>query len=363
MKKITYFIPVLLAFSFFSCRESAPVAIDGTSTLKLVVGKQSADGSFQKIPNAKVILVSEYGTTVKYTDQDGNVTVDQLPASTYSAGVRQKDAADNSIMLVGNIKDICLNPGCVKEDTIFVKSVSSSGIAINELYVGGPVVKDYYFYDQYIELYNSSDEIKYLDGMIVARVNSNGNPGQKGPGADEGSDGDIDGASTVYKFPGKPGEKNYPFYPHTFLVLAASAQNHKAGHPTSVDLSGADWEFYNQYSSTDIDNPKAQNLINMNSNMSYKFMVSLTSDVIAITDGKDENWSDGLDISGIIDAVEYDSKTTSPHTIDPRVDKGYIVAPVSYSGKSMQRKEPGIDTNDGSLDWEVISAPTPGYQK
>jgi hypothetical protein len=49
-------------------------------------------------------------------------------------------------------------------------------------------------------------------------------------------------------------------------------------------------------------------------------------------------------------------------TIDDRIDRGVAPYPSRYSGKSIQRKEPGMDTNDGSLDFEILPSPTPGRQ-
>ena len=93
------------------------------------------------------------------------------------------------------------------------------------------------------------------------RVSGN-SEGGRGPGADEGNDGDIDGVTYIFQFPGSPGETNHPIRPGQFMVLAVDAVDHKALFPGSVDLSRADWEFYNQFSPEDIDNPSVPNLIN-----------------------------------------------------------------------------------------------------
>ena len=61
--------------------------------------------------------------------------------------------------------------------------------------------------------------------------------------------------------------------------------------------------------------------------------------------------------------MEYQSSANSLKTLDDKVDRGWVLSPSKYGGKSMQRREPGVDTNDGTLDWEIIPAPTPGYQK
>ncbi len=360
-------ILLLSLFALAACREEGPVLVDGNAELRIVGlwDTSSTEGVVKYAPlsGAKVILNSEYGSFVRYLDEEGKIYIGNLPSAIYDVSVRRPHPQDERIIVVGNLKGIEVNPGSTVVDTIFGKAISSSGISINEIYSGGPVNSSFFFYDQYIELYNSSDSVKYLDGMTIMRVSGNSEDGQSGPGADEGEDGDIDGVTYIFKFPGNPGEKNYPFEPKSFVVLASDGVNHKTTVPSAVDLSRADWEFYNQYSVNDIDNPSVKNLFNIRSDKTVDFLISLNSDVIVLASGRDTVWSDGVDIETIIDGVEYQSSANSLQTLDDRVDRGWVLSPSKYGGKSMQRREPGVDTNDGTLDWEIISAPTPGYQK
>lgn len=366
MRFLKYFLLIGI-FALAACREESPTLVDGNAELRIVGlwDTSTTEGVTKYTPlyGAKVILSSEYGSFVRYLDAEGKIYIGNLPSATYDISVRMPYPQDERIIVVGNVKGVEVNPGSTVVDTVYGKAISSSGISINEIYAGGPVNSVFFFYDQYIELYNSSDSVKYLDGMIVMRVSGNSDEGQSGPGADEGDDGDIDGITYIFKFPGNPGEKNYPFEPRSFLVLASDAVNHKSSVSTAVDLSNADWEFYNQYSVNDIDNPSVPNLINIRSDRTVDFLISLSSDVIVVATGEDSVWSDGIDISTIIDGVEYQSSATSLQTLDDRVDRGWVMSPSKYGGKSMQRREPGVDTNDGTLDWEIIPAPTPGYQK
>ncbi|NWF90525.1 MAG: DUF4876 domain-containing protein [Ignavibacteriaceae bacterium] len=363
MKKISS-VFLFLLLGLISCQEEPPVVPDGNSKINLMaLGDTTLVDSiphFIPMQNAKVILSSEYGLMIKYTDQNGSLILEGLPAAAYSISVRMPHPLNENILLVGNIRDVQVSPAQVTADTIFAEQVANTGIAINEIYAGGPLNNIFFFYDQFIELYNYSDEIKYVDGMIVTRVSGN-NDGGQGPGADEGNDGDIDGVTYIFKFPGKPGETNYPFYPHTFLVLASTAVNHKNVVSTSYDLSNADWEFYNQFSASDFDNPNVKNLINIRSDRTVDFLINLVSDVIVLGSGVDPLWEDGLDLPTVIDGVQYKSSVTSRKTLDARVDKGFAQSPPKYSGKSMRRREPGVDTNDATLDWEPIPFATPGF--
>lgn len=359
-------IHLSLIILLIGCAEKPPTAVDGDGKLELfVLWDSSYTNSFDKaipLTNAKVILSSSYQIKIYYTDEKGRVYLEYLPSATYSVTIRKSHPNDPNIILVGSKQNIKIISGEIIHDTIFTKPISSTGISINEIYSAGPVNNIFYFYDQFIELYNVSDSIKYLDGMIIMRFSSNSEG--KGPGADEEDDGDIDGVTYAFKFPGKPGEKNYPIHPKQFVVLASDAVDHTKMIGTSYDLSNADWEFYNQYSPEDIDNPNVPNLINIRPDKTADFLIALTSDVVILADGRDSIWQDGIDISTVIDGVEYQ---TNPHpqnkkTLDSRIDRSYVLSPPRYSGKSMQRREPGLDTNDSLVDFEINEKATPGYQ-
>ncbi|MGD8779711.1 MAG: DUF4876 domain-containing protein [Ignavibacteria bacterium] len=360
MKILKLITVITVTMILVSCQEEAPVSEEGNAKLVLtVLGDTSITDAPVLVPlsDVKVTLSSEYGYIIKYTDEEGILTLDGIPSTTYDINARLKHPANSNILMSGTLEDVDIISGNVVYDTITTSQISGTGIAMNELYVGGPVNNIYFYFDQFIELYNYSEETKYLDGMMVARVG-----GYPNNGADEDNDGDMDEMANIYKFPGSPGEKNYPFEPGTFLILATKATDHTKSVSTSIDLSGADWEFYNQYSTSDLDNPNVPNLLNLISSKTVDFQLNVVGDVVIITSGEDADWEDGIDIDTIIDGVQYRKSLTSNKTIDPRVDKGLIVSPAKYSGQSMQRIEPGEDTNNGTSDWEILSTPTPGEQ-
>lgn len=363
MKKIFL---ILLSFIFLlSCDEKAPVQVDGDAELKIAVmwNAQALDSikSYSPLSNAEIILISEYGMRSEYTDENGLMYLTNIPSAIYQISARKKHPDDSNILIVGNIIDVEVRTGTLVSDTIFAKSISSSGISINEIYSGGPVNNIHFFNDQFIELYNSSNEVKYLDGMQVLRFSGTDN-NTKAPGSDWGFDGDIDGVSFAFKFPGRPGEQNYPFEPRTFLTLAADAYDHRIAVSTSIDLRNADWEFVNQLNAVDIDNLNVPNLYNFRLDKTVDFSIRTYNDIVVITSGADTVWEDGIDIETIFDGVEYQGNINFPVSLDDRIDRGWILNPPIYTGQSMQRREKGIDTNNGTLDWETIPSPTPGWQ-
>jgi hypothetical protein len=356
---------LVVLFYLCGCKENPPLAHDGNGRIELkAVWNKSSDSIPDIVPlqNAKVILSSQYGMQIYYAGSDGVLRLNHLPSTIYSISIRAPHPDDPTIILVGAVRDVNIGSDQICNQTITAKPVSSTGIAINEIYSVGPVNDIFYFYDLFIELYNSSDSVKYVDGMQIMRVNGYINDQTYAAGADWYHNGNMQGITYIYKFPGRPGEKNYPFYPKQFLVLAGDAVDHRKVLSNSIDLSHADWEFYNQYMAADIDNPNVPNLINMRPDNGTKFLISLVTDVVALASGVDTVWTDGIEISTIIDAVQYSSHVNLVKTIDDRIDRGVALYPPRYSGKSIQRREPGMDTNDGSLDFEILPAPTPGRQ-
>ncbi|MCF6268909.1 MAG: DUF4876 domain-containing protein [Melioribacteraceae bacterium] len=363
MKKRILFISLLAVL--FSCQEKAPVQVDGKAELKIAamweVVNSDSSKSYIPLANAEMILVSEYGMRTEHTDETGAMHLTDIPSSIYQISARKKHPDDSNIFIVGNITNIEVVSGTPVNDTIFAKPISSSGISINEIYAGGPVNNIFFFRDQFIELYNSSNDVKFLDGMQVFRLSFT-DEGTQPPGGDWGFDNDIDGVTYAFKFPGRSGEQNFPFEPHSFIVLARDAYNHQNSISTSINLSNADWEFVNQLSAIEFDNPSVPNLRNIRLDKNIDFIIRLDSDRVIITSGVDTVWEDGIDIETILDGVEYRTGGIGYPTLDDRIDRGWIKSPPKYNGESMQRREKGIDTNDGTLDWKTIPYPTPGWQ-
>ena len=90
---------------------------------------------------------------------------------------------------------------------------------------------------------------------------------------------------------------------------------------------------------------------------------SLAGDVILIADGSDLNYLDGIDIASVIDCVEYHVSSDHMKEIEAELDRGFGgVGIIKYGGQSIERISAGFDSNNSSVDFEIIDHPTPGYQ-
>ncbi|MBU1063618.1 DUF4876 domain-containing protein [bacterium] len=242
-------------------------------------------------------------------------------------------------------------------DTLGLETVSEikkgnpflTGLQINEIYSAGPPNNFFFFYDQYIELYNSSADTLYLDGMIVCRMGKS-----------------IEDVTSIFQFPGEPLiGRGYPVAPDSFVILAMDAIDFREFifyDNFSIDLSNADWEFVNPNDAGDMNNPDVPDILNIEDGHTMDFMYGLSEDVLLIADGSDVNYQDGIDISTVIDCVEYSSDPAHVKEMPYELDVGYAgLGLVKYSGNSIERKMPGMDTNNSSIDFEVISEPTVGF--
>lgn len=370
----------ILLFTLSYCARQAPTATDGSLTLRIVVADQSGllpvdpTLGYAPIVAARAELKSRtyYETPSKaktyyaVSDSSGLVEFKGLPLGDYTLTVQKTVGVINpqgdvdSVTVRGN-KIITLETSTLV-DTVKAKLATKSALVINEVYYAGPKNNAYYFYDQFVELYNSADTTVYLDGLILCRGRGYHNPKMDSL--------DYVQVIYIYQFPGVPKTgRDYPVAPHQFIVVAQDAINHSQFIETALDLSGADWEFYNPYYS-EIDNP-APNVVNMIPENSTDFMINLVHDFVILADGSDyypgEVSEHGyqyyhVPIRTILDGVEYSANPNKLKELTNQVDAGFAGVGISkYSGKSTERRQPGFDTNNSSLDFIVLDHPTPGY--
>ncbi len=369
VKYLKIFFAVSIALTLlFSCMEvdEKPAEYEGTQSKDLLIYLDTTSlgqffaGQGSVLSGIPVVLTNhDYAgfSQTGYTNDSGWVYFDSLMNGYYiaSVGVDYPFANALDTSRVTGQQEFYVHDEVPVTDTLTVRVSGNPGLKINEIYYMGPPNKIFYFFDQFIELYNASSETIYLDGIIVCRM---------GPctiGADN--------VTYIFQFPGEPVTgREYPVEPGEFVVLAQDAMNHVIvqGNDTlvnSIDLTDADWEFVNSQDYADTDNPDVPNLDNIEEGHRRDFMIALGSDVILIADGSDVNYADGIDMETIIDVVEYSSSSTNVKDITEELDAGWAgTGAVKYSGQSVERIEPGFDTDNSTIDFIILDTPTPGYQ-
>ena len=375
--KYYHFLP-LVFLMFLSCVEDMPTQKDGELVYQLIVIDESGmiavdtSAGYAAVSDAEVVLTSRsyFDSSNKpkqyihYTDSDGKSIFHGLAGSDYNIQVTKAfDYEGATLTLRGSgIAEVYGQQTGI--DTIKTVISFPSTVVINEIYYCGPVNRAFYFYDQFVELYNVSEDTVYLDGMLVSRALQAQHPTME--------TNDFVQGIYLYRFPGEPlTGRNYPLAPGEFTVLASDAINHSLYIPNAVDLSEAEWEFYNPYGG-DLDNP-AENLMNQLPEKSSDFLINLSHNGVILADGSD--WYYGefneagtyqyvhIPIETVLDAVEYSSNSELQKEITTRLDAGFAgIGMLKYSGKSVERRIPGFDTNNSTLDFVIIDTPTPGYQ-
>lgn len=365
---------LILLVIAFSCGKDKPTDPDGSNNIKLfAIDTSGVQGGWISLEGATIRVSSSTSQfeAVYETGPDGYVILDGLVAGTYMIQAELINTDENFTILGQKETSVLYEPG--RADSILMDYQQSSPLTMNEVYYCGCNSSRFYYYDQFIELYNSSPDTLWLDGYIFCRTSQ----------ADDVINAigletvDFALAYYVFAFPGESGvTRTVPMAPGQFIVVAGDAVNHNTyGGALCVDLTGADWEFFNPIGS-DYDTPGIPNLLPL-SNYEADFQFNVGHTGIFLADGTEwdyvQHFSTSIGqmkeyihvpLSTIIDGIEYSSNTSvTTRYLTIRVDAGLAGNGMpKYSGQSVQRRFPGLDSNNSVFDFEIIGPPTPGWQ-
>lgn len=236
--------------AFFSCNNDDDVKI---KSYPMEVKFALNDGlAWNNITDAKLIVSNDKGlhdtisikgdTTITFVQGQYNFVVTgkvKDEAAAYVQGTAGANFFQNATVNVA------------------LSKVVRSSLIFKAIYTTGG--KQGYMKDGYFEIVNNSDEVQYLDGLILsapAGKQQNKNAWQ----ANGFEDLYACGQGQVLAFPGSG--HDYPLQPGQSVLIANDGANHKdlagAGNHCP-DLSKADWEVYLSYVNGEIDYP-AKNL-------------------------------------------------------------------------------------------------------
>jgi len=373
-KYAAVFTIVVMAGMALMCSLEKPTAVDGGFSLKIVAIDTSgtllpnADSDSVRVAGARVRIKStEYHFALEgYTDENGEAVFKDLPASHYQVKVDWQNQTDQNELIEQLLltADLGCEVGPASQDTtIILKRLFFSHLVINEIYYAGTTTHgEAYTSDQFIELYNNSDTTLFLDHLIIARMSKNW---------------DYIGtryAEVVYAYQFQGSGKDYPIHAGELIVVAQDAIDHRLNADSSIDLSHADFEFFDDQNS-DLDNPKVPNLKRLNPYVGGDFMIDSKLDLILLLKPIDEQDfifnSKGymlFKVNDVLDGVKYADRYDVDKYIDPQIDAGFAGYGIRrYSYRSIERHnpatgEPGYDTNNSSFDFVNLLHPTPGRQ-
>lgn len=381
MKILIFFI--LTSIAFISCTNEAPTEKDGNFFYSAVVSDTSGilavDSVLGYAPfkNRNITLESmsyyqSFNNRKKYygkTDELGYIEFENLGYSDYLLysefiDTVKYDSVNGSwdSTKIGIVRYIQNIDKMTHKDSIF-NTLAEPGLIINEIFYSSFGTVKNLFADQFIELFNSSDEVKYLDGMLICSLSRRFNPDLE--------KNDFVQALYVFQFPGTPiTGTNYPINPQEFVVIAGDAIDHSSIIENSVNLSNAEWEFYNSLAG-EHDN-QAMNVSNILTDRTVDFILSAKNGAVILADGSDWYFGEqypqdikrfvNIPINTIIDGIEYSQNSGISKILTRRLDASLAgIGLIEYSGKSIERRIPGFDTNNSIVDFVILDSPTPGY--
>ena len=370
-RPVLYIMAVAACVAAVSCGLEKPDHPDWRNGLVLTAFDTSGVYGRDTIVAGAQVEVSSTTSSYKETfrtDAEGHLVIKNLPAGYYNVQATRKDNVSR-VLLIGQAEEQLVN-AAEKTDTIYMSFISTSPIVINEVYFAGCNSSAFYYYDQYIELYNTTDETLYLDGYFIVR-------GTQASGIFDWDPltSDVALGYYVFAFPGTRGVTHEcPIRPKQYLVIASDAINHHTYGSLCVDLNNADWEFFNALGN-DYDNPAVPNLTPV-STYTQDFAFNIAHSSVWLTTGESYTFQEHCYMSGtsticseyvafplstILDGVEFSGDPPAHRYLSPRVDAAVGgIGITRYSGKSIERKVPGLDTNNSSFDFETVT-PTPGY--
>lgn len=260
------------------------------------------------------------------------------------------------------------------------------GLMISKIYYAGTKddsARDY-IADSYVEIFNNSDEVLYLDGKYLAlteSVSPAAYPANENP--------EYIYMRQICRFPGA-GTQTAVQPGGSIVVAARSARDHRESAATSVDLSHADFEVKTMEGSGNPDVPMLP-IVHNSTKVAYLNLLSGGPNGVVLFEATQEEydaWPEVYQIGktsgelfkrvpkgAVIDGVECLKKPaqTAPDVNTKRlqqdVDAGFITI-TAVNGKNHESVERKVsrtqdgrcyltDTNNSTADFVVLTDPTP----
>ncbi len=325
------------------------------------------------------LLGSEYNLT---SDSTGTIKIEGIISDVYLITASREMTPEEmqivsgtmatNVRLVNKSKRIIeLNAGDNKTIEIEMEMVvGTSPLVISEIYASGPPGAGLYYHDKYVEIFNQSDSVLYLDSLIIAVVYV-----YAPTWTHYRDDPEFIHSKNIWIFPGSG--TDYPIQPGQFILCAEDAIDHRINAPNSVDQSHADFEFYKD-DAPDVDNPAVPNMIRIYQPAGNDWLIGGEKGALVLAKYPVDQlipFDDQFLIpySAIIDGVEYldDPTQLDKKILNESIDAGATGGIQFYTGKSMERilisdvdRKILKDENNSSVDFVIISPPSPGrYHK
>ncbi|MBO5627233.1 MAG: DUF4876 domain-containing protein [Prevotella sp.] len=400
MKKLIYLMTLCCAFLAVSCSDED----EKEKLSQVVVSLSGNDVTIDSYEGFTLTVTDKKSgtSTVLPFDATGKVVIDKLALGQYDFTAEQKIQGVTTLFgqkLNETISQEMTNITLVVESAI---SKLDKTFVLDELYFNGDKEGwNSFYYESYLTIRNISSVPLFADGLSIAICGDYNSIDANEEMSAYLNDNII--ISQLYTIPMVNGQ-HVVVEPGKSLVLAHSAINHKAAtnSENSVDLSGADFEFYVQYIENGedytmtADNAEVPNMIvDYSANQSFNWgytgatpimlvrlddatKTSILSKKINMTMPMSYGYMKldyvSLPASAVIDGVETGAKDAFLRKVLPNaIDRGSIQVETGYGfdGQFIHRKAEtsadGIsiakDTNNSTDDFEIIVHGQKSYPK
>lgn len=388
MKHSVITLMVLAVLAMVGCQKT------GTKTISINVKVDETKLVAAGIPSPESygVKISNFatGSVIETTTENGIATAVGIIPGVYTVTVSASQnqggftytiaGSESNVSLIADGAEVVVNVDAVKEAALVFK----------EIYYTGVDPANFYFRDQFYEIYNNSTEVVYADGLCIAEtVFANYDKSViyewPIPNADQ-----YVFARVIWQLPGDG--KTYPVQPGESFVIAQWATNHKAENLSKglspVDLTGAEFEAIEKETTFNGILLTDNLAINMKKvvQAGYAMPQWLTStdgsryvlfkpskplkneDFITATNADYQGTAREIAISDVIDAVQAVNNESGMSVLGlpTALDAGAIWCSGSYVGESIARKIKETrpdgtkvyqDTNNTSNDFEVKKDP------
>ncbi|MBB6275397.1 DUF4876 domain-containing protein [Porphyromonas circumdentaria] len=268
-KQILFLLAAVGLLAISSCHKEAPLQ---KSKVTVSVTLQSFEKSYTLEDSQLTFNEVNTGQKLQFNFPQGTSQA-EVPFGLYNIDAKGKakytaNGQEVTTPVVGSSKNVTINTATsqISLELVFaevpvVEEGDIRSLVISEIFPSGTLTPngDKYIGDQYFRIYNNSDKVVYADSLLILESSFNTILVQKiEPKLTE----TCFPVQAVYMIPGTG--KDVAIQPGRYLTICDQANNHKSINSNSLDLSKADFEWYDETPANsrvkDVDNPAVPNL-------------------------------------------------------------------------------------------------------
>lgn len=407
LKNLTFLLLAVFTISLVSCKDDEVLL----ATLRVQVEYADAfTGLTSENLTVTITNTTDNSEEVATTSATGLAEFIDLAPGTYNISCSLDLTQEEAQAASGYYQELTLNAvennvelfgGVETAKTLTLDGQPSADLLIKEFYYSGANDPTWgiLFKDQFVEIYNNSNEVIYADGLYLASIVPQANGSSN---SDEVTTLPLDNYIYADKITQVPGSgTDYPIQPGESIVIAFNAVDWTDGGAKSnitVDLSTADFELYavswleslgrSGNAFFDIDNVDVPNMNGVYLNIENYGMLSWISTGASTAIFRNDNYTPEtivdpessesnpiyyakIAVEDVIDGIDMlaNAESAAFKRLPSSIDAGFnYVDGDSYTSKSVRRKVAKeaadgrkilMDTNNSTNDFEAIDLPTP----